>query len=77
MATKLTFEYDKVGDILHIHSRPSYPEQDSEELDDYVIARLNPKNGEIEGLEVLLFPQRLNSAAVFELPVSAELHATS
>jgi uncharacterized protein YuzE len=53
MEAKLTFKYDRQGDILYINKTPPYPEQESEELGDEVIARLNPKTGEIENLEVL------------------------
>jgi len=59
MAAKLTFKYDREGDILHIDKCPPYPEQESEELGDDVIARLNPVTGEIENLEVLFFSTRL------------------
>ena len=50
-----------------------YPEQESEELGDEVIARLNPKTGEIEDLEVLFFSTRLLRSDLFELPITAEL----
>jgi len=43
MEPKLMFQYDRTGDILYINKRPPYPEQESEELGDEVIARLNPK----------------------------------
>lgn len=59
MEAKLTFKYDRQGDILYINKMPPYAEQDSEELGDEVIARLNPKTGEIENLEVLFFSTRL------------------
>ena len=74
MAEKLTFEYDREADILYISKRPPYAEQESEELGDEVIARLNPTTGEIENLEVLFFSTRLLRSKLFELPVSAELH---
>ena len=48
MEAKLTFKYDREGDILYINKRPPYPEQESEELGDEVIARLSPKTGQIE-----------------------------
>ena len=73
METKLTFKYDREGDILFINKRAPYPEQDSEELGDEVIARLNPKTGEIENLEVLFFSTRLLRSDLLELPVTAEL----
>ena len=55
MEAKLTFKYDRQRDILYINKMPPYAEQDSEELGYEVIARLNPKTGEIENLEVLFF----------------------
>lgn len=73
MATKLSFRYDRAGDILYMDKCPPYPEQESEELGDDVIARLNPRSGEVENLEVLFFSTRLLRSDLFELPVSAEL----
>jgi hypothetical protein len=32
METRLTFDYDDVGDILYINKVPPYPEQESEQL---------------------------------------------
>jgi len=73
MEAKLTFQYDRVGDILYINKRPPYPEQESEELGDEVIARLNPETGEIENLEILFFSTRLLRSDLFELPIKADL----
>lgn len=73
METKLSFKYDRKADILYISKRPPYPEQESEEIGDEVIARLNPKTGEIENLEVLFFSTRLLRSNLFELPVKADL----
>jgi uncharacterized protein YuzE len=73
MEAKLTFKYDRQGDILYINKITPYPEQESEELGDEVIARLNPKTGEIENLEVLFFSTRLLRSDLFELPITAEL----
>jgi uncharacterized protein YuzE len=53
VAAKLSFKYDRDADILHIDKRSPYPEQQSEELGDEIIARLNPDTGEVENLEVL------------------------
>jgi len=72
MDPKLTFAYDRAGDILHIDKRPPYPEQESEELGDEVIARVNPKTGEVENLEILFFSMRLLRTDLFELPVTAD-----
>lgn len=76
METKLTFRYDREGDILYIDKRPPYPEQESEELGDAVVARLNPTTGEVENLEVLFFSTRLLRANLFELPITADLRLT-
>lgn len=74
MADKLTFQYDREADILYIGNREPNAEQESEELGDEVIARMNPTTGEIESLEVLFFSTRLLRKDIFELPVTAELH---
>ena len=73
MATKLTFKYDRAADILYIDQIPPYADQETEELGDDVIARLNPTTGEIENLEVLFFSTRLLRQELFELPVTANL----
>ncbi|MGZ9188182.1 MAG: DUF2283 domain-containing protein [Candidatus Binatia bacterium] len=73
MEAKLTFKYDRQGDIFYINKTLPSPEQESEELGDDVIARLNPKTGEIENIEVLFFSTRLLRSDLFELPVTADL----
>jgi uncharacterized protein YuzE len=73
MGPKLTFRYDREADILHIDKRPPYAEQESEELGDDVMARLNPQNGEVENLEVLFFSARLLRQEPLEIPVEADL----
>ncbi len=55
MEAQLSLKYDREADILYIDKRHPYPEQETEELGDDVIARLNPQTGEIETLEVLFF----------------------
>ena len=74
LATGVYLQYDREADILHITSRPPYPEQETEELGDDVIARLNPETGDVESLEVLFFSTRLLGTDLFELPVTADLH---
>ena len=74
MDSKLTFKYDRDADILHIDKCPPYAAQESEELGDDVIARLNPQTGTIENLEVLFFTTRLLRGELFEVPIDAELH---
>ena len=73
MDAKLTFKYDREGDILHIDKCPPYAAQESEELGDDVVARLNPTTREVENLEVMFFSTRLLRSEPFELPVAAEL----
>ncbi|MBW4462325.1 MAG: DUF2283 domain-containing protein [Nodosilinea sp. WJT8-NPBG4] len=79
MAEKLVFQYDQVGDILYINKCAPYAEQESEEIGDEMIARLNPVSGEVENLEILFFSERLlNANFLLELPVIANLRlATS
>jgi uncharacterized protein YuzE len=74
MGTNLTFQYDREADILYINTCPPYPEQESEELDDEIIARFNPETGEIENIEVMFFSTRLLRKELFQLPISARLH---
>jgi hypothetical protein len=73
METKLRFTYDREADILHIDKCQPYAEQESLELKDEVIARLNPDTGEVENLEVLFFSTRLLRTDLIELPVTADL----
>jgi len=73
MDAKLSFKYNREADILYINKCQPYPEQESEELGDDVIARLNPQTGAVENVEVLFFSTRLLRGDLFELPVIADL----
>jgi len=73
MDAKLTFRYDRVGDILYVETRPPYPEQESDELGDDVVVRVNPTTGEVESLEVLFFSTRLLRGEQIEVPLRANL----
>ena len=73
METGLSFRYDREADILHIDKCPPYAAQESEELGDEVIARMNPSTDEVENLEVLFFSTRLLRNELFEVPVEADL----
>jgi uncharacterized protein YuzE len=73
MDAQLTLEYDRTGDILYLNKTAPYPEQESEEIDYGIIARLNPKTGEIENLEILFFSARVSSSEGLKLPIIAEL----
>ena len=76
MEAKLTFKYDREADILHIDKCPPYAQQESEELPDEIVARLNPDTSEVESLEVSFFSTRLLRTDLFELPISADLRLT-
>lgn len=69
MDQKLTFKYDSDADILVIHSRPPYAEQESEEIEEGVIASFKPDTNEIESLEILFFTKRLQKGGQFDLPL--------
>jgi uncharacterized protein YuzE len=73
MDTKLIFKYDRETDILYIDKCPPYAEQESEELGDDVVARLNPATREVENLEVLFFSTRLLRQNLFEIPITGNL----
>ncbi len=63
-----------MGDILYINKRPPYAEQESEEVRDEIITRLNPISEEVENLEILFFSQRLlSSEDILALPIVANL----
>ena len=73
MEKNLTFQYDRDADILSVNTCTPYPEQQSQELTDEIIARFNPDTGDIENLEVLFFSTRLLREELFDLPISARL----
>ena len=73
MEAQLTFQYDRDADVLYINKCAPYAKQTSEELGDEVIARLNPKTGAIENLEVLFFSTRLLRHDIFTLPILADM----
>ena len=77
MEAGLAFKYDREADILHIDKCAPYAEQESEELGDEIVARLNPETGDVENLEVLFFSTRLLRSELFELPVMANLRPLS
>ena len=59
--------------MFNIDNCAPYAAQESEELGDDVIARLNPTTRGVENLEVLFFSTRLLRSEFFELPVTADL----
>jgi uncharacterized protein YuzE len=71
MASRLALQYDRDADVLYLTSRPPYPEQETEELGDDIVGRLNPETGEVESLEILFFSERVKRDSL-ELPVTAD-----
>lgn len=72
MDSKLTFEYDRIGDTLYINKCTPYPEKESAEIEYGVVASFHPKTNEIENLEVMFFWKRLSEKTWFELPINAD-----
>ena len=72
MATKLRFQHDVLGDIMTIAKCRPYPGQDSDEIAEAVVGRMNPDTGEIESLEILHYSTRILSRAplCLEIPVA-------
>lgn len=74
MEAQLIVEYDRIGDVLYLGKTRPYSEQESEELDYGVVARLNPQSGEIENLEILFFSAKTASGETLCLPIAADFH---
>ena len=72
MDAHLRFEYDREGDILTISTRSPYKEQESEEIGDDVVVRLNPDTGDVELVELLFFSTRLLRDTLVDLPLTAD-----
>ncbi|HEY7268337.1 MAG TPA: DUF2283 domain-containing protein [Dehalococcoidia bacterium] len=73
MDTNLTIDYDSVGDILYVKACPNYREQESTELGDSIVGRLNPRTGDVEALEILFFMARVNAGQRVRVPVKAQM----
>lgn len=77
MEAHLRIKLDRDSDTLHIDTCARYSAQESEELGDDIVARFNPKTGEIEGLDVLFFSHRILAGDLIDLPITAGLRLTS
>jgi hypothetical protein len=77
METRLIFQSDREADILHIDNCPPYAAQESEELGDEVIARINPTTNAVENLEVFFFSTRLLLNEIFDLPLAADFRVVN
>ena len=74
MGKEMKFSYDREADILYINFTEHYAGQETEELGDDVIVRLNPETGIVENMEVLFFSTRLLRNDMFRIPVAGEIH---
>ncbi len=74
---KLKLRYDRIGDIFYVDKCSPYAEQDSDEIGNEIITRINPVSGAIENLEALFFSKRLMASESFELPVEVDLRLLS
>lgn len=74
MANKsVTISYDREGDILYVDKCKPYEEQESEEIGDEIVARLNPKSDEVENLAILFFSKRLMANEKLMLSIDVDL----
>jgi hypothetical protein len=73
MAAKLTFRYDRIGDILYIDKCLPYKEQEEDQIGDQLAVRTNPKTGDIETVEIMFFKKKLDGDDSFELPLTGKL----
>lgn len=69
MAANLTFDYSAEADVLCIAKCPTYRGQDTEDIDDLVIARRHPETGAIEYLEILFAAKRIISREPLRLKI--------
>ncbi|RFP51488.1 MAG: DUF2283 domain-containing protein [Limnothrix sp. CACIAM 69d] len=73
MAPTLSLSYDRASDSLLIAICPPYPEQETEELGDGLLARFNPNTNDIEAIEIFGFSKRLQTDRPLQLPLWADL----
>ena len=72
MESQLTLRYDREGDVLYVDVLPPYAGQESDEIGDGVVGRMNAETGEVENLEVLFFSSRFGELGQkLHLPLGA------
>ena len=71
MDARLRITYDKIGDILFIDVCRQHSVQDTDEIDDDVVAKFNRATGAIEFVEILFFQSRLKREGEIRLPAVA------
>ena len=73
MGTKITVEYDEVGDILYLDVAPPTEDQVMLEVAPGTLLRKNTRTGVIEGVEILGFRRRSVPNEGLEVPVVVDL----
>jgi uncharacterized protein YuzE len=73
MDKSLVFEYDRIGDIMHVTQVAPYSNQGTIEIEEDVLARINPETGDVEGLEILFWSKRLAAGEQLVLPIEGTL----
>ena len=76
MGENLIIRYDRIGGFLFIELCHPYAEQDSDMIDDAVVARFNLTTGEMESVEVLFFDSWLEKEGAIRIPVGVTLWPT-
>ena len=74
---KIQFSLDSDADILSMSKVDSYIGQDSEEISEGVVIRVNPQTQKIEMIEILNFSKRFSDNSVFNLPIVADFFLAS
>ncbi len=69
METALTFEYDRIGDILSIEICPPYRGQETDEIAASVVAKLHPKTDVVEVVEILFLSAHILSHDPLQLDI--------
>ncbi len=72
-SANLKFRYDRDSDILYVDTCKPYAKQESEEIGDDVVARINPVTGRVENLEVMFYSTRLLRSNELQFPIHAIL----
>jgi len=55
---KLSFLYDKEADVLYVSKGKPSAKDISQETEDDIVVRTNPKTGEVRGLTIINFSKR-------------------
>ncbi len=71
---RLTFRYDRMGDIFRvdIDSAQPHPGQQSDEIGDGVIARFNPITGDVENFEISFFNERIRKEGTLKIDLTPD-----